>query len=212
MISNALPRDVLRSSKLLTHTREAASKNIFWPRGTVRCRGVTAFRTPAARDAACLLDTDNTVSRWTCLPTTISRKGRHHIPDFAIERSSGVTIIDVVPVSGGKLPLWVAAAANSAGHRYETITEASFADSHRLQNAREMLRYANYSVSLGDRVRFLSFLDEYGPAPLATCMSVFQNARDPAGVIASLALQRFVEIEIDEALLGPDTMVSRFRA
>ena len=72
-----------------------------------------------------------------------------------------------------------------------------------------MLRYASYDVSLGDRVRVLSFLEEHGPAPLAICMTVIRNGRDPVGALAALALRRFIDIEIDEALLGPDTRVSR---
>jgi len=213
MTSNALSYDdAPRSSGLLDSTRDAASNNIFGPRGTVRCRGTAAFRTRAARDAACLFDMDRTISGWICLPTIISRDGRRHIPDFAIERSSAVTLVDVVPATGKPPPVWAAGAAKMSGHQYETMNEATFAEGYRLDNAREILRYATYAVSLGDRVGFLSFLDEHGPAPLATCASAFRNARDPVGAIASLALQRFIEIEIDEALIGPDTMVSRFRA
>jgi hypothetical protein len=75
-----------------------------------------------------------------------------------------------------------------------------------------LLRYAAYEVSLGDRVRLLAFLDEHGPAPLATCLSVLRNVRDPVGSIAPLALRMFVEIELDHAPLGPDSIVSRLRA
>jgi hypothetical protein len=170
------------------------------------------FRTQAARDAACLLDTDRTILGWSCLPEIISWHDHRHVPDFGVERSVGITLVDVVPVMGATPPSWAPTAAKNCGHRYDVMAEATFMENHRLTNAREMLRYAAYDVSLGDRVRLVSFLDEHGPAPLAACMSVIRNGRDPVGALAALALRRFIDIEIDEALLGPDTMVSRFRA
>lgn len=197
---------------LLTREREAASKNAFTPRNTVRCNEAAIFRTKAARHAACLLDADPFVLSWSCLPRLISWKDGQHVPDFLVKKSSGIAYIDVTPVTGNAPPSWMPEAAKAQGWRYEVMSEASFADGCRLANAQEMLRYAAFDVSLGDRVRVLSFLEEHGPAPLATCMTVIRNGQDPVGVLAALALRRFIDIEIDEALLGPDTRVSCFRS
>lgn len=198
-------------ARVLAHARQSALVNAFVPRGTVRCRGDALFSGKAARDAACLLDLDASVIAWTCMPIVLERNRRRHVPDFLVERHSGTTVIDVVPLIGPQPPKWIADASRKLGHAYEAMLEASFKDDLRLVNARELLRYANWQVPLGDRIRLLAFLDERGPAPLATCMSVLANNRDPVGAIASLALRRFVEMDIDDMLLGPDTIVSRFR-
>ena len=198
MLSNALACGSLTHTRILSRVRKAALVNTFAPRGTVRCLGDAVFRTKAARDAACLWDLDGSVIGRRCLPEVTVRNKQHHVPDFTIERVSGITFVDVVPIDGPSPPKWAADAS-----------EASFNEDRRLENARELLRYAAYPVPLRDRARFLAFLDEHGSASLATCISIFRNARDPVGAVASLALQRFVEMDIDEACLGPDTIVCR---
>ncbi|ANY81179.1 hypothetical protein BB934_25605 [Microvirga ossetica] len=100
-------------------------------------------------------------------------------------------------------------AARDAGLRYEAVPEADLHDGFRLDNARDLLRYAAYRITLGDRVRLLSLLEEQGPMPLAVCMQAIRNGRDAIGVIAAMALRRFVEIDLDEARIGPETRVSR---
>lgn len=212
MLTNALATSGPSRRRVLEQVRQAALANAFAPRGIVRCRGDALFRSKAARDAACLFDLDSSVLGWSCLPDIAVRSRTHHVPDFAVERLSGLALVDVIPAVGPPPPKWAAEAWASRGHRYEAIAESSFKDDFRLENARELLRYAAYEVSLGDRVRLLAFLDEHGPAPLAACMSVLRNTRDPVGAIASLALRLFVEIELDLAPLGPDSMVSRLRA
>jgi hypothetical protein len=212
MLSNAVASDGRTTPRALARIRHDALANAFVPRGTVGCHGEALFRTRAARDAACLFDLDSSVIAWICLPELIVRNRQHHVPDFAVERASGLTLVDVIPAIGPLPPKWTAAAVEARGCRYETILESCFKDDFRLDNARDLLRYVSYDVSLGDRVRLLAFLDEHGPAPLATCMSVLGNMRDPVGAIASLALRLFVEIELDQAPLGPDSIVSRLRA
>ena len=211
MISKALARNSLSSMSLLDRERLRASQMTFSPRGTVRCRGTPAFRSQAARDAACLFDTDKSVIEWVCMPEVFSRQNDRHIPDFLVERSSCLTLVDVTSAVGSVPPLWMPEAARETGYRYEAIPEATFRKNHRFINSREMLRYASHDVSLGDRVRLLAFLDEHGPAPLAACLPTIRNGRDAVGVLAALALRRVIDIEIDDALLGPDTLVSRFR-
>ncbi|PVE24015.1 hypothetical protein DC522_13000 [Microvirga sp. KLBC 81] len=195
---------------VLARIREEASALSFSPRGTVRCEGRPLFRHRAARDFGCLLDLDPSVISWTCLPMILHHAQGVHVPDFAVTRTSGTTLIDVLPPNREPCPPpLLAEAALAAGHRYETVTEADIPEGFRLDNARDLLRYANHHVSLGDRVRLLTLLDERGPMPLAACMQVIRDGRDPIGTIAAMALRRFVEIDLDEARIGPETRVSR---
>jgi hypothetical protein len=196
---------------VLTRIREETSALSFSPRGTVRCGGRPMFRHQTARNFGCLLDVDPSVISWTCLPMALHHAQGPHVPDFAVTRTSGTTLMDVLPQNRKTPPLpLLAEAALAAGHRYETITEADVPEGFRLDNARDLLRYANYRISLGDRVRLLTLLEEEGPMPLAACMQVIRDGRDPIGTIAAMALRRFVDIDLDEARIGPETRVSRF--
>lgn len=196
---------------VLARIREEASALSFSPRGTVRCASRPMFRHRAARDFGCLLDLDPSVISWTCLPVILHHAQGVHVPDFAVTRTLGTTLIDVLPSNRETSPPpLLAEAALAVNHRYETVTEADYLEGFRLDNARDLLRYANYHVSLGDRVRLLTLLDEQGPMPLAACMQAIRDGRDPIGTIAALALRRFVGIDLDEARIGPETRVSRF--
>jgi hypothetical protein len=198
-------------SDLLAQMRESASCLSFHPRGTVRCRGVPLFRNQAARDLGCLLDVDSDVESWTCLPTILADGTGMHVPDFAVERSDGTVLVDAVsPDAKSPPPDWVADVARDLGHRYEAVSECDLHEGFRLDNARDLLRYANHRISLSDRVRLLTLLEEQGPMPLAVCMQVIRDGRDPIGVIAALALRCFVEMDLDDRRIGPETRVSRF--
>ncbi|TAH66378.1 MAG: hypothetical protein EWM45_11535 [Rhodopseudomonas palustris] len=184
----------------------------FPPKASVRCIGRPMFRTQLARDVGCLLDLDPTVISWTCLPLVLSRRNRHHVPDFSVTRPEGASLVDAKPTFGKRTALeWVGEAAQSLGYQYETRQEAELRGSVRLENARDLLQYAAYRPSLGDRVRILTVLEECGSLPLSSCLQAVRSGHDAIAVIASLALQRFIEIELDEARIGPDTIVSRFR-
>lgn len=197
-------------SDLLADIRESASALSFQPRGTVRCRGMPLFRNQAARDLACLFDVDPDVESWSCLPMALRRDAGAHVPDFSVMRRTGAVLVDAVPIGGKEPPPWVPDAARDIGCGYEAHAEADLHDGVRLDNARDLLRYAAYRISLGDRVRLLTLLDEQGPMPLADCMQVIRDGRDPIGAIAAMALRRFVGIDLDEARIGPETRVSRF--
>ncbi|MBO1905320.1 hypothetical protein KHP60_09605 [Microvirga sp. 3-52] len=198
-------------SDLLAHIRESASCLSFHPRGTVRCRGLPLFRNQAARDLACLFDVDPDVGSWTCLPTILAYGTGMHVPDFAVERSTGTILVDAVPPDAKSSPPdWVSGVARDLGYRYEAYGACDLHGGFRLGNARDLLRYANYRISLGDRVRLLTLLDEQGPMPLSVCMQVIRDGRDPIGVIAAMALRRFVEMDLDDGRIGPETRVSRF--
>lgn len=196
---------------LLARMREGAACLSFHPRGTVRCRGVPLFRNQAARDLGCLLDVDPDVESWTCLPLVLAYGTGMHVPDFAVVRSGGTILADaVLPDSKSPPPDWVPDVARDLGYRYEAFGACDLHDGFLLGNARDLLRYANYRISLGDRVRLLSLLDEQGPMPLSVCMQVIRDGRDPIGVIAAMALRRFVEMDLDDGRIGPETRVSRF--
>jgi hypothetical protein len=169
------------------------------------------FRTSVARDVGCLLDLDPFVISWTCLPLVLSRRNRRHVPDFAVTRATGTLVVDAIPASGQAVPpQWASDAAERLGYGYEVHHESNLRGDVRLENARDLLQYASYRVSLGDRLRVLTLLEEHGSMPLSACLQVVRNS-DAIGVIAALALRRFIEIELDEARIGPETRVSPFR-
>lgn len=191
--------------------REAANR-AFRPHGTVRCVGEPLYRTQAARDLACLLDVDPTVVSWTCLPCLMeSGVGKPHVPDFAVTRADGVTLTDIGEEGSTDEPDWIADAAHDHGHRYEHLQATQLREGFRLENARDLLRYASFRAPLGDRVRLLAVIDDNGPLPLAHCMQIVRMGTDPIAVIASLILRRFLSVDLDEARIGPDTRVFRFR-
>lgn len=115
MLSDALAATGPTPARVLSRVKQSALANSFVPRGTVWCRGPALFRTKAARDAACLLDLDNSILAWTCLPEVLVRNRRSHIPDFAVERRSGTAIVDVVPLVGPPPPKWALDAAGKRG-------------------------------------------------------------------------------------------------
>ncbi|WP_245330996.1 hypothetical protein [Mesorhizobium sophorae] len=63
---------------------------------------------------------------------------------------------------------------------------------------------------MGDRIRLLGALDEAGSLSVGECLPAFRETRPMAG-LASLVLQRFVEVELDQARIGPETAVRRRR-
>jgi len=79
-------------------------------------------------------------------------------------------------------------------------------DPIRVSNARDLVRYARYEASLGDRVRLMAALDEMGSLTLAECMAVVREGR-PMDAVACLILRGHLEVDIDESLLGPGTVV-----
>lgn len=166
------------------------------------------FRDQAARDFGCLLDLDPTIDEWTCLPTVVSQQNKQHVPDFAARSAVGITLIDVGDHQPSELE-WLSAVAQKLCLTYRFVSASEFQGSIRLSNARDLLRYAHYSVSLGDRVRLLAALNEAGSLHLGSAVEIMRSSKDPVGAIASLVLQRFVRMDIDVAPIGPDTLISR---
>jgi hypothetical protein len=72
------------------------------------------------------------------------------------------------------------------------------------------LRYARHEAALSDRIRLLAALDEYSSLTVAEALIVFRETKPVAG-LASMVLHRFVTMDLDERLIGPETIVRRKR-
>ncbi|MFS8147627.1 hypothetical protein [Rhizobium sp. BR 249] len=176
----------------------------YYPLQTVRSVGPVVFRNQVARDYACLLDVDDDVVEWHCLPQ-IHYTDKVREADFHVTRTDGSVVVDVVTADGNPPP-WTRI---PVGYRHELVVAADI-PAIRLRNARDLLRYASYRVTLSDRVRLLAALDDQGSLSVAECLSIFMDTRPIAG-LAQLVLSRFVEIDLDTALIGPETQVRRKR-
>lgn len=191
----------------LDAVRAEAAAVIFHPRGTIRCVGRPLFRSQLARDLACLLDVDADVSEWSCLPLVLRDGPRSHVPDFLVSGGQGPCLMDA---GDGPADAWIEDAARQEGLRYVRRSADEIVKGPLLANAVDLLRYARWSCSLGDRVRLLAALDETGSMPLVECLSAFKETAPIAG-LSSLILHRFVEVDLDEARIGPETIVRRCR-
>lgn len=195
---------------LLTSIRAEAAQHSFHPYGTVRCLGDPLFRNQAARNLGCLLDVDREVISWTCLPLVLENGTDVHIPDFLVEKDGGLVIMDVKQAKDRTPPSWIAYEVTSRGYRYASLCAEEVSSGYRLQNAIDLLRYSRWHCPLGDRIRLLAALCEHGALSVADCFPAFQETRPIAG-LSSLILNRFVEVDLDEALIGPETSVRRWR-
>lgn len=174
---------------------------------TMRCEGPAFFRTPAARDLGYLLDTDPRVQRWHCLPLVLRHHEAHHIPDFLVIRSDGALLVDAAS-SETPSPTWRSEASRHLGLRYERFAIDSGLH-WRLENARELLAYASYPVTMQERLLLLSCLDEHGSLPLVACLHILRRSRDPIASIAALILRNVVSADLDSGLLDPGTRIRR---
>ncbi|NTF64972.1 hypothetical protein [Rhizobium rhizogenes] len=188
----------------------SADTSKFLPLNTVRCQGPGIFRSQLARDFGCLLDVDDDVISWSCQSTILQVRGEAYRPDFTVYRAGITVLVDTLADDVSDCPTkWAADAAQNAGHCYEIITRAAI-PAIRLRNSKDLLRYARYEVPLSDRVRLLGALDEQGSLTVMEVLSAFYDIKPIAG-IASLVLNRFITIDLDDALIGPETHVRRKR-
>lgn len=202
--SETFPSDVLAA------TRASALRYSFYPRGTVRCTGIAAYRSQAARDLCCVLDLDPAVDAWACLPFALSDGFETHVPDAIAYRGNGhVTLLDVLTPDRPILADWIASRAREHGYSHEAVSYARLSEGPRVMNCRDLLRYARWECALGDRIRVLAALDEVGELPLIEALSAFQETR-PIASLASLVLGRFLAMDLDAERIGPTTPVRRF--
>ncbi len=177
---------------------------------TVKCTRDPVFRTQDARDFACLLDVDPDVARWTCDDVELSYGGETYRVDFVVTGKDDRTFMVDVAEQAPKPPDWIELAVGRLGHAYRPVAMKDFVDSNRLANAKDLLRYGFYRCPLGDRVRILAALDEMGSLTIAEALSAFREGR-PMACLAALILQGFLEVDLDDALIGPETAVRRIR-
>lgn len=182
----------------------------YYPIATVKCVGSPLFRSLDARDFACLLDVDPDISRWTCDGVELSYGGETYRVDFVVTGKDDRTFMVDVAEDAPKPPDLIEVAVGTLGHAYRPVAVHDFVDSNRLANAKDLLRYGFYRCPLGDRVRILAALDEMGSLTVAEALSAFREGR-PMACLAALILQGFLEVDLDDALIGPETAVRRIR-
>jgi len=196
-------------SGALATAKNSASIQKFPPSATIKCEGAPVFRSRTARDLACLLDLNPSVVSWTCMPVAIEVGAVIHVCDFGMIDVDSVYWLLDAPDRHGEFDIesHIDAAARVNG-RYRLVSRDEVYEGCRLRNARDLLRYGRHEVALGDRVRLLSVLDENGPLPLSDCLTVIRETQ-PVAAVAAMILNGFVEVDLDEAILGPETMVRR---
>ncbi|MDX0847215.1 hypothetical protein GOD74_02250 [Sinorhizobium medicae] len=182
---------------------------IYTPMATIKCDGRAQFRSQQARDFACLLDLDPDVARWSTAPPMLRNGDDEYKVDFIVLTEGGSFLIDVGQEEPMP-PIWLSAEIESMGHRYRSVAMIDFADSVRLRNAKDLLRYGFYRPPLGDRIRLLAGIEEMGSLTIAECLSAIQEGR-PMPTLASLILQGFLEVDLDDDLLSPESQVRRIR-
>jgi hypothetical protein len=186
-----------------------ASKNVFYPLHSVRSPGPPAFRSQLARDLGCLLDVDETVVAWSCLAFGVHLEHGVHVVDFMVDRIDGTReFLDAIEYFGDP-QVTETIACMKRRHRFVTVTEIR--SGNRLENAKDLLRYARQRTPLNDRVRLLATLDEVGSITIAETFSIFREV-PPLAAIAWMALHRFISIDLDEDLIGPNTVIRRAEA
>ncbi|CAN7298223.1 hypothetical protein [Neorhizobium sp. LjRoot104] len=179
---------------------------IFYPSATIRCDGPVIFRSQFARDVACLLDVDDVVTEWRCQSLAFVNGCDTYRPDLVARVDDHLVVIDAIT---DDTPSWIAEAVYQSGHKYEAVRRPDL-PAIRLKNAKDLLRYGKFQAGLEDRVRLLAALEEHGTLTLAECLSVFRETRPIAG-LASMVLNRFIDLDMDEALIGPESTVRRRR-
>ncbi len=161
------------------------------------------FRTQGALDMACLLDNDPKVISWYCDPPPLFNDRQQHQPDFLVITKTGHLLLDVFEYVYP--PHWAEDAAKTRSDFYQVI-DVCHLPRTRLQNAKDLQRYAGREVALGDRVRLLMALDKKPSLTVEQAYKSFFDTEPMAG-LASLALQRFVSIDMDDKPIGPKSNV-----
>lgn len=189
------------------YSAQPNSVQIFYPLSTVRCDGPVLFRDQLARDIACILDVDDDVVSWSCRSHPLTQGTQTYRPDFLVRRSDCCFLVDGKREEAA--PEWATEKADEAGLAYEVVERSSLPPV-RLRNAKDLMRYARYEAALSDRVRLLAALDECSSLSVAEALMVFRETKPMAG-LASMFLHRFITLDLDERLIGPETIVRRKR-
>ncbi|WP_061937562.1 hypothetical protein [Aureimonas sp. AU22] len=169
----------------------------------LRCIGDASFASALAADVALLLDVDPSVHRWRCR-VAVGRDGL--VADFETWGSGGQEFLFVAADSPPSCDPRALALPSSA-----KVVGPDDVDPIRLENARAIVPYARWRVTLDDRVRLLAALDEEGSVTLADCLGILRHTSRPVAAVAALALARVVDLDLDEPL-GSRTRVIRRQA
>lgn len=192
------------TDRLLADVRLNASGYKFPPSQVLKCHGEPLFRSQQARNLACLFDLDPNVHAWACLPVLLRFGDGYHVPDFAIQRNDGDYLVDAT-----SLPDWVIKAAETDGWHYDCVSYKHDDKAEVIANAVDLLPYALRStVSLADRLRLLTALDDDGPLPLKYCIQLVRGTADPMSAIATLYFSGEISFDLTERI-SPETRVSR---
>lgn len=187
--------------------RSPSTFQSYFPSATIKCSGLPFYRSQAARDYACLLDVDSAVSVWEPSDIVFSNGLDEVVVDFDVSSAASGFL---VKVREGELfvPDWLVPVAQKAGHDCRVVSPYGPETGWRLKNARDLLRYGHFDVALGDRIRLLAALAEMGSLTMAECLSVVRE-RNAVATIAAMILHGYLEVDLDEGPLGPETVVRR---
>lgn len=194
--------------------KSRASIQVYRPLTTLKCEGHRYFRSQAARDLACLLDVNAAVTSWTCMPGAIVTPSGLHVPDFGVFNASGKACFfdasdrsDLVDAQS-----LAAAAREQSEWSYRLVRHEEMYDGPRLRNVKDLLRYAQHLTPLADRIQVLAAFEEVGTMTVAECLPLFRESRGMAGLASMILRERMLDIDLDEALIGPETVVRLIRA
>ncbi len=191
---------------------DQARDKAFYPTAVIKCTSMPVFRSQTSRDVACLLDVDASVSSWSCMKALLTHGDQQHFADFEVSLiGGGVHLVDAPDRRPSIDRDALEQAAMRQGATYRVFDQCELGEGHRLANARDLLRYGNHRCPLGDRVRILSVLDEHGSLTVSECLTVFRETAPVAG-LASLVLRGYIEMELDQGPIGPETSVRRLRS
>lgn len=151
-----------------------------------------------AADVARLLDVDPEVDYWRC---RVAVDGCTHPADFSSHGDRGVEYLFLQP-AGQPHP-----ASENLPPAARIVTPIDV-DQVRLENAKLILPFARWRVTIDDRIRLLAALDEDGSVTLADCLAIMRHASRPVAAVAALALARVVDLDLDTPL-GSRTRVIR---
>lgn len=166
---------------------------------TLKCHGEPLFRSQHARNVACAFDLDTNVLAWSCLPVVLQLGHNYHIPDFAITREDRDYLADAISP-----PDWVVHKSKDNGWLYP----CNFYNDTFIANAVDLLPFANATITLSDRLRILSALEEHGPLALKYCCQMVRNSSEPMAAVAALYFSHEIIFDLAERI-DPETRVSR---
>ena len=178
---------------------------------TLKGVGRPIFRSSAAYDLHCLMELDVEIVHWRCDAPKLEVGKRGHKPDFHIfYRDGDQGFADAHDRNGRVDAARMVQASLEIGTAYRLFRTEEVTGGFRLRNAKDLLRYKTWNVPLSERVRLLAALEIEGSMPLGDCLNTIGH-RNAVPFVAALACQQFIEVEMDDAPIGPDTSVRRRR-